>query len=1398
MKTLLVALCLGLLVADVNAQTPVVHLPFDEGTECTTREATASSSLQLEPCTDFAWTTGRQGSGLTWTGASGRVNPDHSSLDNIDAITLSAWIQHAPTTTWRALIDKRDSNTDGFDLYIASDSRLYLRINGFTLKSHQRVADGTWHHVVGTYDGERLRLYIDGVLDRHGEVVGPATMATTAELTIGHHFSNTSSTFEGTMDEVRVYAEALGEMEVLNLYNITPAVQEEQALGAWSLDEGAGCSVGEAAYAGTLGANCPAEAPAWTAGVSQTGLHFTEAAHEVRVPLAPAMLNQLTLSAWIQSEAAGGWRAIIEHRDSGGDGYNLFLNPSGQAFMRVNQSTVAGQSNLNDGAWHHVAGVYNGSQLRLYVDGQLEATQSIPTTTTSVQADLLIGHHHASSSYTFAGRLDEVGAYRVALSEAAITALYEAHVDDPTTANRIGYWPLDTTEACTTPDEAGRSDGALLNGCPDDGPQAIPGIAGQALTFGHRADAVEVAASAELNTLEAVTMAAWVKAPTADEYRAIIDKRDANADGFDLFIDRDSKLFVRINNRVAASNAVVADSQWHHVAGVYDGETIRLYVDGELDTAVAADAGPLDTTAPLYIGHHFERDVYTFIGAIDEVMVFDDALSDAAIAALIPAGPDMEVTLARTSPEPLVVEETTTLVASIRQVLPGAPSMSSFTAQLSADPAMGIESVAVVACPGGACVYQEATQQLSYTGALHTNEAIELAVTVRGAQEAIGAAVSLQLAGVSPAESATASLPNLNTIQLNVAVPGSGIVYYVDAEQGSDANTGAMSLPFATLQHCVDQWDGAQQYTCRGRGVFNEEIVITHGGPSPERKNRILAWDATEGQEERADGSFVLDGETTRDVAIANALNTNPSNVEIGYLNIKNYEPDGGCLSNGPVHFVNLRCSLSSGCADWNVHHNVMENLGRTCNVGSVGSQYIAIRPTNAPRFVLDDNVIEGVGGFIMRYSNGDHMVVRDNEIHVDVAGIKAWGNTQDSLYVIGNDFICDGSGLNSVSRPGECSSSNALNFANNIQHGLIQGNSFTNCFSAIKIGTDSRAGRRTNGHHVIENNIISQDETVCSNYNSPFQIDDDSDVADRDGVELYVHDVVIRNNVIQYTGTNPYYPQGAGLLVQSGHAFEYDNNIRIYNNTIRGFRWGIAGIVANLKSLSGPAPYQANGFDIRNNLFERIHEAQITFADYHTKGLALPDGWTFDHNVYGADTYFAFDGAERSPAEWQALGYDAQGRWCSPVLVSTTDPHLDASDTCAAGAGVPLAEVPFDFDGEPRSPIAPDAGADESEQAAKRSADNTLVPSEFALLAPYPNPMRDQATVAFSLPEASHVTLTVVDILGRPVLTLVDGERASGVHRTRISSAMLASGMYFLHVRANGERKVRTLQVIR
>jgi hypothetical protein len=82
---------------------------------------------------------------------------------------------------------------------------------------------------------------------------------------------------------------------------------------------------------------------------------------------------------------------------------------------------------------------------------------------------------------------------------------------------------------------------------------------------------------------------------------------------------------------------------------------------------------------------------------------------------------------------------------------------------------------------------------------------------------------------------------------------------------------------------------------------------------------------------------------------------------------------------------------------------------------------------------------------------------------------------------------------------------------------------------------------------------------------------------------------------------------------------------------------------------------------------------------------------------------------------------------------------------------------------------------------------DNVLMdlPTTYSLHQNYPNPFNPTTTIRYSIPNAARVTLSVYDISGRLVTTLVDGWRDAGAHEVTFDASDLVSGIYLYRLEA-------------
>ena len=91
-----------------------------------------------------------------------------------------------------------------------------------------------------------------------------------------------------------------------------------------------------------------------------------------------------------------------------------------------------------------------------------------------------------------------------------------------------------------------------------------------------------------------------------------------------------------------------------------------------------------------------------------------------------------------------------------------------------------------------------------------------------------------------------------------------------------------------------------------------------------------------------------------------------------------------------------------------------------------------------------------------------------------------------------------------------------------------------------------------------------------------------------------------------------------------------------------------------------------------------------------------------------------------------------------------------------------------------------------------------SAIPTEYALAASYPNPFQRSTTLGFDLPEATHVTLRVYDLLGREVARVVDRTIDEGSHEIEWDASGLASGTYIVHLRAGTFIKTQQITLMK
>ncbi len=173
---------------------------------------------------------------------------------------------------------------------------------------------------------------------------------------------------------------------------------------------------------------------------------------------------------------------------------------------------------------------------------------------------------------------------------------------------------------------------------------------------GNNANILEVKDAAKLSGMSALTIEAWVlprnvASHTGTAGMSIVSKRNANLDNdaYNLFVYTGRLVNGRINHintagNIGLSKTVIADNTWYHLAFVFDGkatgtEKLKLYVNGVLESSTAHPATAVDkSTAPLWVGELDAARGFAWDGVIDEVGVWNIALTSAEVTQVMNEG----------------------------------------------------------------------------------------------------------------------------------------------------------------------------------------------------------------------------------------------------------------------------------------------------------------------------------------------------------------------------------------------------------------------------------------------------------------------------------------------------------------------------------------------------------------------------------------------------------------------------------------------------------------------------------------------------------------------------------------------------------------------------------------
>ncbi len=157
---------------------------------------------------------GKFGEALEFNGSTDYVEiPDAPSLSELEALSISAWIQPLELGAWVAVAEKGIHLNWSYGFFIEPDGTLSFEVStgpGNTLVccvGDVALEIGEWYHIFGSYDGESVKAYVDGILA--GEMPGDDAIHITEGLPFTIGSRNGQNFFGGIVDEVAFWDEAI-------------------------------------------------------------------------------------------------------------------------------------------------------------------------------------------------------------------------------------------------------------------------------------------------------------------------------------------------------------------------------------------------------------------------------------------------------------------------------------------------------------------------------------------------------------------------------------------------------------------------------------------------------------------------------------------------------------------------------------------------------------------------------------------------------------------------------------------------------------------------------------------------------------------------------------------------------------------------------------------------------------------------------------------------------------------------------------------------------------------------------------------------------------------------------------------------------------------------------------
>lgn len=497
---------------------------------------------------------------------------------------------------------------------------------------------GKWTHVVMTHDGTKDIIYFNGVKVNEKNVAGPLD-PTSYPLGIGYDPIDKANYFDGAIDDIQIYNTALGESEVTSLYN----VQNDNPGGGvdlvaiYPLD---GSAEDESAFknSGNLNASATTNRFGWannavnfdgTAGSGIWAENSSALNSDYTTILFWVKPTEFPASGEVYLLSNGGWQQRLKI-SLPSHGKPVLTTHSGGACC----SDLDSGTPLTLGTWTHVAMVHDGTKDIIYFNGVKVNEKNASGSLDDTKYPLGIGYDPIDNGSHFNGAIDDLQIYNRPLSDAEIASLFATQNQMPTIPPGL---VAQYTFYGNPQDQTVFKNHALVNGAQLTTDRF--GASNQAYAFNGTNQGLVAANSPQHNSNYA-SISFWVNPKTFPASgEAYLLSNGGWQERWKISLPSHGRPVFTTHAGGACcsdmdSGTPLALDTWTHVVMVHDGTKDIIYFNGNKVNEKAV-VGNLDSTSkPFGIGFDPIDNANYFNGALDEVRLYNVALTDSEVTNL--------------------------------------------------------------------------------------------------------------------------------------------------------------------------------------------------------------------------------------------------------------------------------------------------------------------------------------------------------------------------------------------------------------------------------------------------------------------------------------------------------------------------------------------------------------------------------------------------------------------------------------------------------------------------------------------------------------------------------------------------------------------------------------------